>query len=208
MQKLLAVIGLALIAAGCAVNGPVVKRVTRLDVYGVPKELTFFRGERELAVTKLDKYGRITEVNGSIPDGKVLTYSPEGKIFEAADYKYGKPDGTVTLYNEDGSIAEETAYLFGKREGIDTLYKEGKVVRRNIYSEGLLDGVCKSYYLNGKVKEEDPYVDGKREGVYRSYYQNGNRESETVYKNDRQYGKTKYFDDYGFPMEQIIKDPN
>ena len=206
MLKKLTIIGIALITAGCAVNVPVIKKVTRLDKYGSPSELTFYSGENELAVTKLDKYGRITEIKGSIPDGKVLTYSPEGKIFEAADYKYGKPDGTVTLYNDDGSITEETGYLFGKRVGLDTIYKEGKAVRKNIYSEDLLDGVCKSYYSNGKLKEEDPYVAGKRHGLYRTFHENGTVESEAVYRNDQLVGKVKYFDEYGIPSEQVIKD--
>ncbi len=208
MLKKLTTIGIALMLAGCAANLPVIKRVTGLDSYGCPNELTFYRGEKELAVTLLDKYGRITKIKGIIPDGKVLAYSPEGKICEAADYKFGKPDGIMTLYNDDGSIAEETGYLFGVREGVDTLYKDGKVVRKNLYSEGLLDGVCKSFYLNGKLKEADPYVDGKREGVYRSYYQSGVTEREATYKNDLLVGKVKYFDEYGLPAELVIKDPN
>ncbi len=206
MLKNLTIIGIALITAGCAVNGPVIKRVTSVDSYGSPNELTFYRGERELAVTSLDKYGRITEIKGSIPDGKVLAYFQEGRICEAADYKFSKPDGIVTMFNEDGSIAEEAGYLFGKREGVDIIYKDGKAVRKNLYSEGLLDGVCKSYYLNGKLKEEDPYVDGRRHGLFRSYYQNGNIESEAIYRNDQLVGKIKYFDEYGIPSEQINKD--
>ncbi len=106
-------------------------------------------------------------------------------------------------YYPNGLLAEEIYYYDDEHE----LYKEYHyrtsclIIEYN-YSEGLLDGLYKSYYKDGTLKEEGFYIKDLMEGPYKSYHKNGTLKEERFYVKDLMDGPYKKYDPSGTIIDE------
>lgn len=107
------------------------------------------------------EYYRNGEKNIYDDNSTATFYSPNGKINEVSNYKFGKLDGESTLYHEDG--------------------KTVKQVGRHV--NGLAEGKWKTYYPSGKLERETELVNDKRHGTRTYYREDGSVLKTEVYKN-------------------------
>ncbi|AZB19038.1 toxin-antitoxin system YwqK family antitoxin [Chryseobacterium indologenes] len=109
------------------------------------------------------EYYRNGEKNIYDDSSTATFYSPNGKINEVSNYKFGKLDGESTAFHEDGK----------------TIKQQG------IYSNGLAEGKWKTYYPSGKLERETELVNDKRNGKRIFYREDGSIEKTEVYKDGK-----------------------
>lgn len=116
------------------------------------------------------------------------------KEFEAnSDISY------VKYYAPNGKLVSEGKMDVKKRVGEWLYYhkESSKVMTREFYKDGKLDGQKITYYLNDIITEETTYVDGLREGLNNYYSPDGILLKKLQYKNDVLIGAAIYYDSAG-----------
>lgn len=153
-------------------------------------------------------------------------YYPETEQLRyEGEFEHGKEVGTFKFYCEKcgkkpnvtksfkaNSTLSEVSYLTadgdlvstGKMDGKDRigewLYfhkKSDKVMTREFYTKGVLDGKKIIYYPNGKITEEINYVNGIKEGANLYYSETGVVLKDLHYVNDKLHGLATYNDSNG-----------
>jgi hypothetical protein len=89
-------------------------------------------------------------------------------------------------------------YKDGKRIGVSRCYLkgDGSLFLKELYKDGIQNGLALQYYSNGKVETEVNFTDGKPNGVMKAYYQDGKLKAETTFTNGER-GDEKDYDDNG-----------
>jgi len=101
-------------------------------------------------------------------------------------------------YWDNGNLKSEVPYK--KSYGIGWKKVKTKLVPH---------GIAKQYYETGILEKEDPYINGVRTGVVKLYDKEGHISISAEFKNDKQNGKTIYFDTDGSIIEEeYYKDGN
>jgi len=125
------------------------------------------------------------------------------------------------IYNLNGTIAEEgTTDSYGYKHGFWKIYNNGRLIKKGIYSHGLLNGTWKFYdeitahlkseghfennlqhgtwkyyYPSGQLKEEGTYIYSLQHGDWKKYYESGHLESEGTYENGQKMEDWKTYPD-------------
>ena len=94
--------------------------------------LRFFRGD-ELIVTEEFLNNELIKIEGSIPDGPVLSFYDSGKLANIQTYKDQKWNGPSIGYYENGAIKGTVIYSNGTIEGKALMfYSSGKIMSESI----------------------------------------------------------------------------
>jgi len=146
-------------------------RKTRPDPReGAYLESTFFKGGEVVARYK-ESDGKIFDMEGSIPDGKVEFLDEITKIKGEEFYQKGKRHGIYKEFYKTGSLKKEVQF------------SRGRVIAN------------KEYYLNGIVRLEQEFknaiwdifdMDSTKQGSGRLYFPDGTVEREWDYEGDEE----------------------
>lgn len=149
----------------------VTSKVTKRYTIIAPEIITYYDGNKVIAVKTLTESGEVKSITGRIPDGWVRRYYPDGKLFMETYFKNDRPDGAMKAYFPTGEL-ETTAN----------------------YKKGRLNGAEKEFFATGALERTDNFVNGRREGVTKMYNDNGTLESAIIYVHGKVNGKCKYYD--------------
>lgn len=156
--------------------------------------------------------------NGRV-DGIDSTYYQSGCPQVVRNHILGVESGTWTFYNDtSGLVAWEINYNNGEKHGRSIFFKQKKVgmtsvkfeyngaeetleypsyendtLRIEHYSNGLLEGVKKTYWPDSKLQLEAEYSKGLLHGKFISYDMEGNVMEELSYKEGQKHGECKYY---------------
>lgn len=103
--------------------------------------------------TGIVKYKKDIEfyVDG-IPDGKWISFYPNGRLKAIENWKNGELNGKYILYNKEGIKTFETYYVSGKDHGLFKLFhNNGKPHVIGEFSYGKNIGIWFYYNQNGKL---------------------------------------------------------
>ena len=93
-----------------------------------------------------------------IPEGKWVSFYPNGKIKSIENWRQGKLNGKYVLYTEDGNKVFQTYYVNGKDHGNFELYHEsGKIHIAGNFINGKATNVWKYYDKKGRFIGEIDY---------------------------------------------------
>jgi antitoxin component YwqK of YwqJK toxin-antitoxin module len=193
MKRLLLLLGLVLLSV--AGHSETIRKVT---LNGEQVVATYYDGSNQVAKEWYSKSGdSIVQREGSVPDGLVRQYLPNGTIIGEWNYKNGKKDGMVKRFYDNGRLRYQVIYSNGRKHGkYDEYHSNGKLLLEESYSNGNKEGISKIYLKNGTLFQEITYAANKRQGTAKTYYGSGRIGEEAVYSNDKREGITKiYFDD-------------
>lgn len=149
------------------------------------------------------------------------------------EFKANSSISEVKYYTVKGKLVSEGKLDGKERVGEWLFYPKNstKVMSREFYKNGKLDGLKTTYYLNQAVTEEITYVNGLKEGPNNYYspegvllkklqYRNdllvgpafyydagGNLSIEGNYKNDKKHGLWKYYKNGKVVLEEIYPKP-
>ena len=105
----------------------------------------------------IDKKDRIYYSNGK-PDGKWVTFFPNGALKSIENWKDGKLNGKYVIHQENGLKVMQTSYINGNDNGDYFLYHEnGNLQVRGYFKNGIPTGTWKYYYSDGKLKGKAVY---------------------------------------------------
>jgi antitoxin component YwqK of YwqJK toxin-antitoxin module len=154
-----------LIAAMCMMYPSPLLAEEAVTVRAVPgnpwdynSELIFKQGLKEIARQHTDNWGNITPVSGTVPDGLIIGYFPDGKRMMEIPFKHNHANGIGHSFDED------------------------TLVRDSLYRGGILNGTQTGYHINGKVKTQGKWRDGKPIGLHKLFDEQGHLEMTTELK--------------------------
>ncbi len=182
-----------MIAAVCA-RADVVRKVTVNDNTGVTA--VYYNGDVECAREVFDKDSNLVRRTGSIPDGVVKQFAPNGTLVGEFNYKNDRKNGSVKKFSEGGRLRQEMSYKAGRKSGATKDYfNNGNLSQESMYENGKLNGVTKVYTADGKLFEEITYANDVREGLCTTFFESGRPGEVSLYKAGKKDGITKvYFD--------------
>ena len=126
------------------------------------------------------------EVLKDVGSFKILKRKGDITFSEGEGYEQSFRHGHWKSYSDvDGELTSEGDYAYGKQDGKWEYYYPGGVVvaTENIYDEGMLNGVSKTYTRRGEVQNEIGYKNNKKHGPMKVYNRKGKLMLHVVYKN-------------------------
>lgn len=131
-----------------------------------------------------------------IKDGYYKKYFGQGTVSLEENYINNLREGIVFSYHYNGQVYIRTYFVNDKRVGIEKEYdNEGTLVRESNFEEYKI-GEETLYYKSGAVKEKNVYKEGRLEGLCKTFYESGEIESEKMYKFNTLHGEAReYFTD-------------
>ena len=141
---------------------------------------------------------RIKFVDGKA-EGIDTSFYESGCIQAIRNHFQGAQNGTWTYYYDSTrQIAWEMNYYVGEKHGKHVYMKaNGDTTKVEMYKNGLLDGVKKSYYKDSKIFKEVTYAQGVMNGAFKTYNNEGILTEESNYKEGKKDLVCKYFYDDG-----------
>ncbi len=137
--------------------------------------------------------------NGKL-NGKYISYFKVGELLPEYDIDYvdDYPDGKIIEYYADGKVYREIQYENGKAVGVEKRFSpKGDVVAETNYKDDNLDGAYVAYHTNGKIKEKGTYLDDKPNGTWFTYYDDETIQNEYTYVKGKLNGLYKEYDTDG-----------
>ncbi|MDP4797728.1 MAG: toxin-antitoxin system YwqK family antitoxin [Crocinitomicaceae bacterium] len=142
---------------------------------------------------------RITFVNGK-ENGVDSTYYKSGCLQVVRNHIQGAESGMWTyLYDSTGNVAWEMNYNLGQKHGRQIYFtkgsegKSGDTTKVEHYSNGVLNGVKKTYFPKSKLEKEVNYVNGLMDGAYKAFNYDGKLIQEFSYKAGKKNGECKFY---------------
>jgi uncharacterized protein len=114
-------------------------------------------------------------------------------------YIEGKKDGNWIICLSSGLIMKLDTYDHGQRDGISlTLDKKAHLVKQEFYKNNILHGQMITYASYG----DNPtamvyYSNGMKNGLSRTYYENGKIQEEAYFKNNVKNGLAQWYNNSG-----------
>jgi len=132
------------------------------------------------------------------------------ELFDINGIRYAKgnyigtaKDSTWNYYNNLRLVGKEN-FSNGVLNGISQTYFENGVAATEAHwSNGILEGVSRSFYPTGQKKTEIMYHQGKRNGLSLVYYESGQLEITGQYINDQSDGTWKFSDKSGVTKYEL-----
>jgi antitoxin component YwqK of YwqJK toxin-antitoxin module len=112
------------------------------------------------------------------------------------EFKANSSISDVKYYSPDGKLVSE-GKMDGKERIGEWLYynkKTSKVMTREFYKNGKLDGQKTTFYSNDVITEETMYIDGLKEGENNYFSPEGVILKKLQYRNDLLVGLALYYD--------------
>jgi antitoxin component YwqK of YwqJK toxin-antitoxin module len=186
MKKILYLTILIAAALSVVSFAEVTSKITRQYTIINPEIITYYEGDKVVAVKTLTESGEVKTLTGHIPNGQVRRYYPNGKLFVESYYKNDKLDGSSKAYFSTGTLEASVSYKNGKLNGpAKEYYETGKVRRSDNFVNGQMEGLTKIYNDNGTVRSEINYLHGAPDGICRFYDRNGKLVREEHYINGK-----------------------
>jgi hypothetical protein len=102
--------------------------------------------------------------------------------------------GYFVTFHKSGTIGSVDTNE--KQDGMFDIYLNGKIVRRENFKSGSLDGWKIDYYDNGNIRIKESFKVGRSDGPKIMYYKNGQIEQKSYRKNDKVEGmEYVYYED-------------
>lgn len=98
------------------------------------------------------------------PNGYWKTYYTSGELKTEGNRKNFQLDSTWVFYGEEGNKVSEMHYTEGVRDGLQKSYQNGYLYEESNYCAGIKCGEWLYYYPTGEVQRKVPYVDGEQNG--------------------------------------------
>lgn len=147
-------------------------------------------------------YGTVYD---SLYHGYCKTFFLNETITSQGKYYLGQKEGWWEYFHENGHLKECGHYSLDLQTGTWRYYNHfGELTSEKNYSNGKLNGWCKSY-INNLLIEECEYKQDKKQGYYH-YYENGmlilkgnyfNNKKVGIWKTFNEKGKIVYEEDFG-----------
>ncbi len=131
--------------------------------------------------------------------GKVSAelFDYSGIRYAKGNYKDVLKDSTWNYYNNLRLVGQES-FSGGKKNGRSiTCFENGAPATESSWTDGMLNGVSRSFYPSGKKKYEIMYRQGKRHGLNLIYFESGQLQITGQYTNDESDGTWKFMDATG-----------
>lgn len=135
---------------------------------------------------------------------KVTFYTEKGVLESNGKMDGKKRIGKWFYYQEDGEglLAEEN-YTNGVLEGVSkSYYRNGKMAELQHYENGVLNGNSQRFSDEGILLDDVYYIDGKLNGLAKYYNLKGELIYTGPYENDEKVGKWEFY------MDGELADPN
>lgn len=146
---------LATVSLGKSNSLPLEKLLDKNGIFYVKESKSPFTG------MGIDNKNREFFKNG-VPNGKWLSFYPNGNIKSIENWKNGILNGKYILYNKNGYPISKTSFLNGKDNGTFQLYhSNGQLQILGFFHEGTPRGVWKYYDKNGKLTGTVDYTKSK-----------------------------------------------
>jgi antitoxin component YwqK of YwqJK toxin-antitoxin module len=128
--------------------------------------------------TYWDKNGNIvSEINEGF--GFRTVNNPDGK-FQEEEFKKGIQEGIVKIFNKEGILTKSFHIKNGIKHGqeveyyLNPLSKKSSLPKLMVHwSEGKIQGVCKTWYDNGVLESQREMSHNRKNGLSTAWYQNG-----------------------------------
>jgi antitoxin component YwqK of YwqJK toxin-antitoxin module len=161
-----------------------------------------FNGRCETCHMNGELERRVTFVGGK-EHGTDTTYYSTGCPQVVRTHINGVENGQWKyFYDSTEYLAWEMNYMFGKKHGKHIfMKKKGDTTKWENYSNGLLDGIKRTYYPGSKIKREVNYKEGIMHGTFKIYNIEGVVIEELNYKQGKKHDECKYFYDDGKPLK-------
>ena len=119
----------------------------------------YFNEDTPFTGKVIDKKDRNYYTDGK-PDGKWVTFFPNGALKSIENWKNGKLNGKYVIYQENGLKVMQTSYINGNDNGEYFLYHEnGNLQVQGYFKNGIPIGTWKYYHPDGKLKGKAIYPD-------------------------------------------------
>ncbi len=162
------------------------------------------------------------------PAGEWTRYYEGGQVKAKIQYDQNSDTASVVMFSQNGEKMAQGSYVDEKRVGKWQFFSGDQVVSEETFTDGVKDGISRTYYPTGELLEESewqkgqqtgsyrvffpngkPYMqckysNGKRNGLCLSYYQNGRVEMEAYYLNNLRHNDWKFYDEDG-KLEYTLK---
>lgn len=195
MKKAAFIISVLLIALPCSSFSEITTKMVKNPDGTVSR--IYLQDGKEIA-KEVQEVGGPMKMIGTIPDGIVKEYHPNGKVSFERPFKGGKREGPLKKYYEDGKINYTIDFKNDKREGLSKVYyPSGALYADWNFKNDQPDGITKIYHESGKVMFEWNYVQGKRQGLNNEYYESGKLKTAWSFKDDQKEGICKSYDESG-----------
>jgi antitoxin component YwqK of YwqJK toxin-antitoxin module len=128
------------------------------------------------------------------PVGVMKRYDEWGIL--KAELRYDATGATAyaKLLYEGSQIGAEGKYVNEKKDSIWKYYSyySKQIVAEENFSNGVRQGISKTYYSNGKVSEELEFDKGKKSGIWKQYFDDGTLKLNSAYSDDKKTGPYLY----------------
>jgi antitoxin component YwqK of YwqJK toxin-antitoxin module len=148
-------------------------------------------------------------------EGPAILFFANGKVKESCTFRNNARFGPCQILDASGAKVAEVSHNGNKTSGelvqklpsgtvkrsgtfdsqgrltgiIETFNDKGRLLKKEILREGVLDGEIVHYHPNGQLKETAPYKMGKRDGITNLYFPSGKKRAEIPYKAGLKHGK-------------------
>ena len=113
------------------------------------------------------------------PVGEVLRYYPEGSL--KAKMNYQGDTVSAVLYAKQGDFFMTGKYFQQKKTGIWTFFKGDRLVAREEYRDGVLNGSSARFADDGNIMEERHWKKGTPDGEWRLFFPGGDLKLRAFY---------------------------
>jgi antitoxin component YwqK of YwqJK toxin-antitoxin module len=165
-----------------------------------PYSVTYLDGGQAIAEQVLDpKKGWVTK-SGTVPDGLVREFGPDGNLLSERKLKHGKLAGPLRYFDASGNLRSEIDFSDPEKTERRDYFPSGKLKAKSsnhafaflekttYFENGNIestfhagDGTHKDYYPSGKLKLESDYQ-GNERTAEREYREDGSELRETTYR--------------------------
>lgn len=168
-------------------------------------EATYQQGVPHGVMRVFDESGGLLQSSqrtGGQIDGVSVTYYPSGQKMQEQTHVLGVLHGETVMLAESGDVLARLPYVTGRLHGEARYYQEGRLVRKERYSAGVLDGAAEDFTKEGIRSQLTPYQANVIQGLLQRYWPNGQLMEEVMYRNGKPVTDPRCFGESG---QEILK---
>ena len=174
-----------------------------------------FKNGKEIGVFKFydittSKFPVILKTFSESSDSVFVQFFTRKGTLESKGYLLGKKRvGVWEYYFSTGKLMSKEHYKNGLLDGeLINYYPDGTITEKSNYKNGLQHGISQKYSSKSILIEEVEYLNGKPNGVAKYFELNGNLKETGSYKNGKRVGKWEYYLDGEVATDEDKKKKN
>lgn len=150
-------------------------------------------------------------VHGADGTSECKSYHLNGSLMSSGNYVNQLKEGTWWYFNNEKKVMSKEVYANGLLNGMCYEYfpsaadEKLKVLKEVNYVKGLAQGEWKMYYKDGKIQSKGIYKDGLSNGQRIWYSTSGKEEMIGYFKDGKKHGRWKKFDSDGEPVYVVYR---